>query len=203
MSETPLHITLRTIIKDLADSKSGCALVGGLAVSARTEPRFTRDIDLAVAVTRDDEAESLVRFLNSRNYHIEALVEQEATGRLATVRLAPHGTPSMLADLLFASSGIEPEIVAAAEPIEIIEGLVVRVATVPFLIATKVLSHDDKQRPQDRADLMALFKEASNDDIAAAREALRMIHDRGFHRGKDLMSEFDHIRGDRDEHRSS
>lgn len=28
------------------------ALVGGIAVSARTEPRFTRDLDLAVAGSR-------------------------------------------------------------------------------------------------------------------------------------------------------
>jgi hypothetical protein len=32
------------------------AMVGGLAVSARAEPRFTRDLDFAVAVANDDEA---------------------------------------------------------------------------------------------------------------------------------------------------
>ena len=31
----------------------GFALVGGLAVSARTEPRFTRDLDFAIAVADD------------------------------------------------------------------------------------------------------------------------------------------------------
>jgi hypothetical protein len=36
------------------------ALVGGLAVSVRAEVRFTRDVDLAVAVSSDAEAESLV-----------------------------------------------------------------------------------------------------------------------------------------------
>lgn len=39
------------------------ALVGGLAVSARTEPRFTRDADLAVALASDAEAEALIREL--------------------------------------------------------------------------------------------------------------------------------------------
>ena len=33
------------------------ALVGGFAVSARAEPRTTRDIDVAVAVTDDSDAE--------------------------------------------------------------------------------------------------------------------------------------------------
>jgi hypothetical protein len=36
------------------------ALVGGLAVSVRSEPRFTRDVDLAIALDDDREAESLV-----------------------------------------------------------------------------------------------------------------------------------------------
>jgi hypothetical protein len=55
-----------------------------LAVSARTAPRFTRDADLAVAVANDAEAEALIRRLRTRNYGIEAIVEQDAVGRLAT-----------------------------------------------------------------------------------------------------------------------
>ena len=36
----------------------GIAVVGGIAVSVRTEPRFTRDIDFAVAVESDADAET-------------------------------------------------------------------------------------------------------------------------------------------------
>ena len=39
------------------------AIVGGLAVSARTEPRFTRDVVVAVAVRSDSEAEALTHAL--------------------------------------------------------------------------------------------------------------------------------------------
>lgn len=39
------------------------ALVGGFAVSARAEPRFTRDVDVAVAVEDDHAAEVLVNGL--------------------------------------------------------------------------------------------------------------------------------------------
>jgi hypothetical protein len=127
MNETRLHTVLQRIAKDLAASGASYALVGGLAVSTRTEPRFTRD--LAVAVTKDSEAEALVGFLKARDYRVNTLVEQEAVARLATVRLIPSGEPTVIVDLLFASSGIEPEIVAAAEPLEIIEGVRVRVAT--------------------------------------------------------------------------
>lgn len=177
MSETRLESALRTIAADMAAAGVDCALVGGLAVSVRTEPRFTRDVDLAVAVADDEEAGALVRFLTSRGYVTRLTVEQEAVGRLATVRLTPPGDSSLYVDLLFASSGIEPEIVAAAEPVEIVGGLVVRVATLAHLIATKVLARDDLGRPQDRVDLAVLLGAAGDTDVTGAREALGLIRD--------------------------
>ena len=78
------------------------AVVGGLAVSARTEARFTRDIDLAVAVSGDVEAETLVRQLIASGYGVVAMIEQDTTGRFATARLVtPGGDPdSVVVDLL-------------------------------------------------------------------------------------------------------
>ena len=84
---TSLETALREIHANLTDAHVSFALVGGLAVSARTEPRFTRDEDLAVALATDAEAEALIAALRARQYRIEAIVEQEAVGRLATVRL--------------------------------------------------------------------------------------------------------------------
>jgi hypothetical protein len=69
----------------VADLDVPFAVVGGLAVSARTEPRLTRDIDLAVAVADDREAEGLVKALVARGFAVEATVEQEAIARLATL----------------------------------------------------------------------------------------------------------------------
>jgi hypothetical protein len=57
---TPLEAALRTVIRDLGDLAKPCALVGGLAVSVRAEVRFTRDVDIAVRVASDAEAEALV-----------------------------------------------------------------------------------------------------------------------------------------------
>jgi len=195
MSETRLHQTLRTVWRDLESAGASFALVGGLAVSARTEPRFTKDLDVAVAVTGDREAETLVKRLREHGYRIRALVEHEALGRLATVRLVPPGLDVLFVDMLFASSGIEQEIVAAATPVEIIEGLTVRVASLAHLIATKVLARDDAHRPQDRADLIALLAEASDADLLSARDALRTIQTRGAGRGKDLIGEFESLLG--------
>jgi hypothetical protein len=79
-----LKAALRQVAADLEDAGVSFAVVGGLAVSARTEPRFTRDADLAVAVANDDDAEALVRHLGLRGYRVSASVEQKAVGRLAT-----------------------------------------------------------------------------------------------------------------------
>ena len=189
---TSLEAALRRIHTDLTDARVSFALVGGLAVSARTEPRFTRDADLAVALAGDAEAEALIHRLRSCDYDIESVVEQEAVGRLATVRLtrsSPRHAP--VVDLLFASSGIEPEIVAEAEPTELLAALTIGVARTGHLIALKVLSRDDVRRPQDLVDLRALLRVASSSELSRARQSLALIAARGYHRGRHLLSELD------------
>lgn len=51
----------------------------------------------------------------------------------------------MVVDVLFASSGIEPELVRAAEPIEVLPSLTVPVARTGHLIAVKLLARDDER----------------------------------------------------------
>lgn len=189
---TSLEAALRQIHTDLTEAHVSFALVGGLAVSARTEPRFTRDADLAVALAGDAEAEALIHSLRARDYGIEAVVEQEAVGRLATVRLTRSSRlQAPVIDLLFASSGIEPEVVAEAERIELLPNLTIGVARTAHLIALKVLSRDDLRRPQDLVDLRALLRVASSVELARARQSLALIASRGYHRGRDLSSEMD------------
>jgi len=48
-----LATILRAAALDLTALQLRWAVVGGLAVSARTEPRFTRDVDLVIAVSDD------------------------------------------------------------------------------------------------------------------------------------------------------
>jgi hypothetical protein len=186
---------LRRIAADLGARRRRWALVGGLAVSARVEPRFTRDADVVVAVTDDRDAETLVRELQGAGYRALALVEQEATARLATIRLSPpgEGDTGAVVDLLFASSGIEPEVVAGAEPLDVMPGLTVPVASSGHLIALKVLSRDDRSRPLDRADLVGLLRLADDGAVDTARRALGLIAARGYHRGRDLQVELDRI----------
>jgi hypothetical protein len=187
---TSLEAALRHIHADLTEAHVSFALVGGLAVSARTEPRFTRDADLAVAVASDAEAEALIHTLRTRDYGIEAIVEQDAVGRLATVRVRRSGQPrAPVVDLLFASSGIEREVVEESQSIELLPNLTMAVARTGHLIALKVLSRDDLKRPQDLVDLRALLRVASATELARARESLALIAARGYHRGRHLEHE--------------
>jgi hypothetical protein len=190
-----LEALLRAAPGDLADLRLRWALVGGLAVSARTEPRFTRDVDLVIAVSGDREAEQAVHSLQQRGYQVQALVEQEAAGRLATARLAPRGgdAAGVVLDILFASSGIEHEIVDAAEPLEVLPGLRIPVATVGYLLALKLLSRDDRTRPQDRADLAQLVRAAEPADLQVARRAVALIQARGFQRARDLAGDLERL----------
>lgn len=192
-SVSDLEQTLRRAVSSLRELGVGFAVVGGLAVSARTEPRFTCDADLCVAVRDDREAEALVHDLRGRGYEVLALVEQEAVGRLATARLADTRSAEgqTVVDLLFASSGVEREIVQHAETLQVFEGLEVPVATVSALLALKVLARDDRTRPQDRADALALLGASTPEDLERTRALLRTIQRRGFARERDLLAALD------------
>lgn len=193
-----LEGALRSIALELERIRRAWALVGGLAVSARAEPRFTRDIDLAVAAPRDQDAEALVRGLVGSGYRVLATLEQEAAGRLATVRLETpeEGPGAVVVDLLFASSGVEPEIVQEAEVLEVLPGLRVPVARGGHLLALKVLSVSPK-RPQDLVDILALLREATPADIDQARRTAALIVKRGFGRGRDLVGDLEGHLGSR------
>jgi len=181
---------LKRIFSELGDAGVPCALIGGLAVSARAEPRTTRDVDVAISADDDDAAEQLVFHLQSRGYVVGMLLEQENTGRIATVRLTRDSERSVYIDLLFASSGIEREIVEAAEELAVLEDVTVRVAIRAHLIAMKVLARDDRHRPQDFDDLRALLAEASADELSSVRDALALVEARGYNRGRNLGDDF-------------
>jgi len=185
-----LFDVLRATVSTLRDLNQSFALVGGLAVSARTEPRFTRDIDLAVAVPDDAMAERLIADLSARGFRLDRSLEQRAIQRLASVRLTPPSetTQGVVVDLLFASSAIEDEICAAAESIEIARGTTLPIATSGHLIVMKVLSRC-ADRPQDQMDAVALVKVLNDVERTRARSAAARIERLGANRGKQLEAE--------------
>jgi hypothetical protein len=163
------------------------ALVGGLAVSARGHLRFTRDADFAVCVAGDAEAQRVVLALTAAAaFSIVALVEQEATGRIAMVHLRHAG--GVRVDLMFASCGLEADIVSRAEVLPLVPGLSIPVAAAIDLVAMKVLSFHPLRRATDLQDLMALVPTLSQTERVAVAAALRAIDAAGCGRNLDLQA---------------
>ncbi len=154
-------------------------------------PRFTGDVDLAVAVESDSEAERVVGGLLRRGYRLFKQLEHIDTHRFATARmLLPPALfandESPVVDLLLATAGIEKEVVAEAEILEVVGGQRVPVARIGHLLALKLLSEDPDRRPLDAADIVALLRKATPADLMTTRSAVALIESRGYARGKDL-----------------
>ena len=184
-----LEEALRQIVGDLHDLGSPWALVGGLAVCARAEPRPTADIDIAVAVPDDATAKARVDDLLAAGYRSRESILHDQTGRLATVRLLSRVAGEDVAvDLFFASSGVEAEVVGAAESLEVPPGLTIPVARIGHLIAVKLCWRRSEKRDRD---LRTLIERADAEDLEDARHLIALITERGYHRGRDLGAALD------------
>ena len=175
---------------DLRQAGAAFALIGAIAVSLRGDPaRTTLDVDFAVAVAHDGEAESIVARMREKGYSIREVLEETVAMRLATVRLiSPVDDPTgVYVDLLFASTGIEDLVVASADEYEVFPRTFIPIAKLGHLLALKVLAN----RPQDQMDGARLILAAGESEIRRAREALDLIAARGFAReeGRDLQAE--------------
>lgn len=188
---SPVELALRRAVADLDTLEVRWALIGGLAISIRSVPRFTKDLDFAIAVADDSEAEGVVHRLYGRGYQPVEVLEQEYVKRLSGVRLE-RSESDVIVDLLFASSGIENEVVASATRLEVLPRLSAPVATIGHLIALKTLAG----RNQDLTDLGTLIPAASAGDLEAAQEAVRLIQARGFNREQDVRADLDKLIAD-------
>jgi hypothetical protein len=110
-------------------------------------------------------------------------------------------------DIMFASSGIEREVVAEADLYEVLPGLFAPVAKAGHLLALKVLAlrpDRPQDRPQDLIDIRELLAVADDNELRRARQALELISRRGFDRGKDLEAELEEqLRQSRERQRES
>lgn len=183
---------LRTVAEELNQTNAKWALAGALAVSTHTEPRTTRDIDVVIILTNEDERRKFIDGLIQRGFSTPSIIMHVApTHKLGTRLQVPASSGTSVAlDLLHSSSGIEAEIIANAVKLEIFPKLVVPVACIGHLIAMKILSQNDVDRIKDRDDLQKLFKVASKDDLLLAKESVQLIQKRGFNRGLDLLKCF-------------
>jgi len=186
---------LRRAVPLLQEGGVGFALVGGLAVGIRAEPRFTRDLDFAVAVDSDDAAEQVARRFVTGGFHIRSELDNTRTGRLATLRLTERpdieSDEPVYLDLLFATCGIEPEVVSEAAPAQILPDLELPTARIPHLLAMKSVSAVNPHRLMDKQDMAWLAAEATPEELQRARELMDLITQRGYNPGHDLHALLD------------
>lgn len=201
-----LEKLLRRVVRDLNEIDTPYALVGGIAYGLRAEPRFTRDIDFTIAVSNEQEAEQVTAHLIRCGYFPQMELTNRHTGELATFRMrhkkSIDGVPvdeSPFIDLLFSHCGIEQEIVSMATITEPVKNLRIPTATVPHLIAMKVLAESDR-RLQDRIDLQNLIAVATQEDLDIVPGLLDLIDQRGFANGKNLHAVYQKFL---DEHRAA
>lgn len=180
-----LQRTFARAVAEFGQAGVPFAVVGGVAVGVRAEPRVTRDLDFALVVDSDAEAEQILHSLQARGFLIQSVFENAAK-RISTVRTLRRESPRVFVDLLLHNSRIEREIVEEATT-ETLPGVgPVRIAQAWHLLAMKTLAN----RPKDQPDLEHLFSIATQGCLARAQRALRLMQDRGVAPDRNLLSEW-------------
>lgn len=205
MARVPLTRLQKAVIRldgDLSALRLRWALVGGFAVMLRAESRSTRDLDIVLATPGDRETDEAVLGLRSRGYrdHPTKPMLLRKDGRLFGIRLVSpllddDEEEETVVDLLLGCSGVEAEIIAAAELLEVLPNIFIPVARRAHLVALKVLAG----RPQDLEDVRELLRESDVAEIHSARQTLQLIEERGFNEGKDLLVELGKLMDSLDE----
>jgi len=194
-----LFTELRRVTSDLHQSGVSWCLVGGLGTSVYVEPRTTKDIDVAISVSGEEQANSLKDFLLTRGYsNPQLLMHVSPTRRMGWRVFIPSSHEACVPlDILVLACGIEREIVAHARTIEILPGLSLPVASLAHLIAMKVLSQNSSDRLQDRVDLFALLKSATASDRIIIESALVEMSKLEIANGRDLVAELRELEASR------
>ncbi|MEU6250426.1 hypothetical protein [Glycomyces sp. NPDC047010] len=210
------------------------SLAGSLAVSARVEPAYMAQASVILAVKDEQVAHGILDGLEESGLRVLSFtdqmsvkdwddehgrpanpenfeIEHHPNGLVAGARLVDEaGDRDLEVDLIFAASGIEAEITAAAEPLEILPGQVFRVARTGHLIALTLLTLGDtgrQPRPEEfaemdafaseqafngireRADLTTLTNAATPEDWHLAWKAVDLMATRSATRSRNLRAE--------------
>lgn len=141
--------TLTDAISLLHAESLPCAVIGGLAVSARGQPRVTADIDMVVAT----DVEGMLGLLGTLPTTPFEPLFQGVDEVIERAYLPPmrHRQHRIKVDLAVGMSGFERQAVARAKPVQL-AGVSVPVVTTEDLILMKTLAGRD----QDQLDLQML-----------------------------------------------
>ncbi len=145
----PLHRTLADAVRFLEGEGRAHAVVGGIAVSVRGQPRATTDVDLVIAADVDRALE-LLRGLDGSPFlplfeGADEVVEQ------SFILPMRHVATGIRVDLAIGLSGFEQQVIARAETIRVGDQ-VISVATAEDLLLMKLLA----ARPQDEQDVRGI-----------------------------------------------
>lgn len=192
-----LSKALKCLVQDLDQLKVRYAFVGALAIGARGRTRQTIDIDIAISIVASDEISSpdiLINQLILKGYGVNNIYKNE--NRIILARLFSSNDEFSLVeiDMLFELCGIEDEVVSSAEIIEIWSSVFAPIASMPVLLAMKARCQELPERIQDKADLLnQLIPFATEDEIKEARKLIKLMEDRGFNEGRELLVKFDEL----------
>lgn len=182
----PLRTTLADAVGFLEAEGVHYALIGGLAVSLRAQPRATVDVDMVIAADVERSlqlAEALEGTCFRPLFDDVAEVVQKAF--ILPLR---HRLTNVKVDLALGLSGFEQQAVARAERLAL-AGTTVSVATAEDLLVMKVLAG----RPQDDQDVRGLV--IAQGDHLDWDYCLRVAADLGEALGQDLVGRVSDLRG--------
>ena len=149
--EPALWPTLADAVAMLDARGIGAALIGGLAVSLRGQPRMTVDVDLVI-LADVEQALWLVRDLGDTPFEplFPGVEDVVARSFILPVR---HRTTGVRVDLALGLSGFERQAIARATTV-VVGSAKVPVVTVEDLLVMKALAG----RPQDEQDIRGLVE---------------------------------------------
>jgi hypothetical protein len=146
----PLQTTLADAVNFLRHEGVPCALIGGMAVSFRGQPRVTADVDLVITADVERALRLTAALGGSRFKPLFA----DVTDVVEKAFILPmrHRSTNVKVDLALGLSGFERQLVARAQPLDL-GSTIAPVATAEDLLITKVLAG----RPQDDQDARGLL----------------------------------------------
>ncbi len=159
-----IAVALRQLAALLAEWSDPAAVVGGIAIVARTRPRLTIDIDVVIAVAPEHVDELLALTLRHGFRHDPEETAQLLEGGLARFWTPPSRELGVGLDLMFVDSDFLESVVARATPLSL-AGTTLPVATVEDLLVMKL----EAGRPQDIDDILAIKDTCDDLDLAYVR----------------------------------
>jgi hypothetical protein len=180
-----LHKTLTDVVDFLGRNQLSFAVIGGIAVSLRGEPRFTADVDVVIRADVDG-AMALVQQLQGTPFRPLFTDVSELVQRAFLLPLR-HLDTNIKVDLAVGLSGFERQLVERATPVDVADRAV-PIATSEDLILLKVLA----ARPRDIADAQGIV--ARRRDVLDWEYLLRTGNDLQEAVGIDLVSQLDELK---------